>query len=180
MMPKQPFWSFQSIKGIANHLLIDDPIDIPVGLGRSEGSSIPLAKVKCISAIEDWLNFSEDSREYSINEIQRIASEAQPFDFYVSERIFSTLFVDILKRLQIENFEAFPVVLEHPYTGRIWDDYFIVNVIGLTNKMPPQLKISINERGVELLFDDEVKKAVETLDLPRGQKIEFMQRFPRF
>jgi hypothetical protein len=54
-------------------------------------------------------------------------------DYYSSRHLMSARLVEAIRGAGVDNLELFPAVITHKATGKIIDDYLVVNVLGLVS-----------------------------------------------
>jgi hypothetical protein len=173
-------WSLESIPDDPNGFLLMDNFDELEETSSRRGVALskhPLREdaIRLISEEEDWLNFSEDFRDLSLEDIERLARQRVPQPVYLSERVFSQPVLDVLLALNATNLQIFPVRLVHPYTQRVWSDYGVVNVVGLFDlKRNPDFVVAFDEKRLEVVFSHAAKSALESTF-----GFKFMKRHPR-
>lgn len=83
-----------------------------------------------------WVNGTRFLEPYPDNDIFYIepcmgAGNGMPDFFDSAAPIMSDKLLSALKNLGIDNYDSYPVILEEVGTGKQWQNYFAVNVIGL-------------------------------------------------
>jgi hypothetical protein len=165
MATQRPRWSIRTVGG-DGHLLIDEGLEVSLRMGNRI-ERFEAAPIRCVSTAEAWLELPEDARELDEDEIRRRAALAVPLEYYAGECLFSARLVAVLQGLRLENLQVFPVELVHPFSGRRWTDFHAVNVVGRVGRLGASaLKVARDEESLTLLLDDEVKRALEALQLP--------------
>ena len=133
-------------------------------------------KIIMKSEAEDQLNIGEDFRDYSLDEINRLAAEAYPLEYdNTGSRLYiiSARFISVLDKLNIKNYKAVPVMLYQKYTGREWKEYFAVRYIGLIKKeLANGSLLFIDSNSLVVYYHETVKNELLKLNL---SYIKFME-----
>jgi predicted DNA-binding WGR domain protein len=68
--------------------------------------------------------------------------------------IFSLQFLEALKKIGIDRFQTFPAVITDRPSGRAWNDYVAVNVLGRDNVLDDEETDNTDEHDVWMVLDD--------------------------
>lgn len=129
------------------------------------------------TAESDLLN-SPEYRDYTDLEIELIAAQIEPLEYYWTGyrfEIVSARFLSVLNDNQIEDILHLPLILHNKFSGRSWTNYFALRFTAYLkrNKVIAQ-KLFVDDKSLVTYYSEDLKGKIEALSLQNQQFLEML------